>query len=317
MPAKQQKLTEDFGLEELSEAEADELSISSDAGLAEILLPPRSKLIGETLRSVGFREVYGISVLGALRLGKAVPHPIADLRLKFGDTLLVQGPWERVRSLRRQQRDFVVTGEARGEAETMHLTVHGWIALGVMATMMALMTLGLLPTVTVILGAGLAMILTRCVSMEAAYRSMSWESLVVIAAMLPMAEALEKTGGIELAAAWLTETLGGIGPLAVIAGLFAVTSLFSQFVSNTATAVLVAPIAFRAAVEMGVSERAFLMTVAVAASTAFATPVASPTNTLVLTPGGYRFGDYTRVGVPLQLLILVATMLLIPVLFPL
>ena len=317
MPDRRERFAEAFHLEPLSAAAVEQLTLCSGAGFAEVLLPPRSSLLGSTLAQVDFRDVYGLTVLAAMHLGKAVKGSLAERRLTFGDTLLVQGPWSRIEALRKQQRNFVVVGEARGATEPTSLSRPGWIALAIMVAMMVSMTLGLLSTVTVILGAALLMVLFRCVSMESAYRSMSWQSLVVIAAMLPMASALEKTGGIELAAGWVTGSLGAIGPLAVIAGLFVLTSLFSQFVSNTATAVLVAPIAFGVAVEMGVSERAFLMTVAIAASTAFSTPIASPTNTLVLTPGGYRFGDYAKLGVPLQLAILVATVLLVPLVFPL
>ncbi len=317
MPDRRERFAEAFHLEPLSAEEVDQLTLCSGAGFAEVLLPPRSSLLGSTLAQVDFRDVYGLTVLAAMHLGVAVKGSLAERRLTFGDTLLVQGPWSRIEALRKQQRNFVVVGEARGATEPTSLSRPGWIALAIMAAMMVSMTLGLLSTVTVILGAALLMVLFRCVSMESAYRSMSWQSLVVIAAMLPMASALEKTGGIELVAGWVTGSLGAIGPMAVIAGLFVLTSLFSQFVSNTATAVLVAPIAFGVAVEMGVSERAFLMTVAIAASTAFSTPIASPTNTLVLTPGGYRFGDYAKLGVPLQLVILVATVLLVPLVFPL
>ena len=146
---------------------------------------------------------------------------------------------------------------------------------------------------------------------------MSWQSLVLIAAMLPMATALDKTGGIELVVEGLTASLGAVGPIAMMAGLFVLTSVFSQFISNTATTVLVAPIAFQAATAMDVSPRTFLMTVAIAASTAFATPIASPVNTLVLSPGGYKFSDYTRAGVGLQIVLMVAALLLVPLVFPL
>lgn len=314
---RRERFGEAFQLQPLSEEAVARLTLSGDAGFAEVLLPPRSSLIGRTLAEVGFRAVHGLTVQAAMHLGKAVTGSLAGRRLAFGDTLLVQGPWPRIAALRRLARDFVVLGEARGGAETSSLSKTGWLALAILVAMMVLMTLSLLPTVTVVLAAALSMLLGRCVSMESAYRSMSWESLVVIAAMLPMASALEKTGGIELAAGWLTANLGAIGPLAMIAGLFAITSLLSQFVSNTATAVLIAPIAAGVAAEMGVSERAFLMTVAIAASTAFSTPISSPTNTLVLAAGGYRFGDYAKVGVPLQLLIGVATVLLVPLVFPL
>jgi di/tricarboxylate transporter len=185
-----------------------------------------------------------------------------------------------------------------------------------MVAMMALLTLGLVPPVTAVLLAAVAMVLAGCVTVEDAYRSVNWESVVLIAGILPMATALEKTGGM----AWLVEVLSGAlagaGPLLLLAAIFVLTSALSQVISNTATAVLLAPIASSLALGIGARPEPFLMTLAVAASTAFATPVASPVNTLVLGPGGYRFGDFFKVGVLLQAVILVVTVLLVPVLFP-
>ncbi|GIW02135.1 MAG: hypothetical protein KatS3mg058_3538 [Roseiflexus sp.] len=171
--------------------------------------------------------------------------------------------------------------------------------------------------VTAVLLAAVAMVLTGCVSMEEGYRAINWESVVLIAGMLPMATALDKTGGLQLMASGLTATLGALGPLALMAGLFTLTALFSQFISNTATTVLMAPIALQAAAELGVSPYPLLMIVAIAASTAFATPIASPVNTLMLGPGDYRFTDFVRVGTPLLALTLIASLVAVPVVFPL
>jgi di/tricarboxylate transporter len=153
--------------------------------------------------------------------------------------------------------------------------------------------------------------------MEDAYKSINWQSLVLIAGMLPMATALEKTGGITLIVDGLVGGVGAYGPLALMTGLFLITSVFSQFISNTATTVLVAPIAIGAAAGMDVSPYPFLMTVAIAASTAFSTPVASPVNTLVLGPGKYRFNDFVKIGVPLQIAAMIVTLLAVPVFFSL
>ena len=190
-------------------------------------------------------------------------------------------------------------------------------ALGIIGAMLLLMTFKLMPSVAVVLLAALMMVFTRCVSMKNAYASINWESLVLIAGMLPMATALEKTGGIELIVNGLVGSLGELGPLALMTGLFLLTSIFSQVISNTATTVLVAPIATMAAANMEISAYPLLMTVAIAASTAFSTPVASPVNTLVLGPGGYTFNDFVKIGIPLQLLVMVLTLLAVPMLFPL
>jgi solute carrier family 13 (sodium-dependent dicarboxylate transporter), member 2/3/5 len=191
------------------------------------------------------------------------------------------------------------------------------LAVAIMALMLLVMTFELVAHVIAVLGAAAALVLGRCVTMEEAYRSINWESVVLIAAIIPMGSALANTGGLTLAADAVLALTEGAGPLALMAVLFVFTSVLSQLISNTATTVLLAPIAIQAALTLGLNPHAVLLTVAVAASTAFATPVASPVNTLVLGPGGYRFGDYARAGIPLQLLLLGATLVVVPLLFPL
>ncbi len=295
----------------------EQVSLPRSSALAEVQLTPRSRLLGRTLRGSRFRQQYDLTVLSLQRLGKPFAGRLGQVRLRFGDTLLVQGSADEIEALRGEARDFVVVADARGSGEGRGLSRNGWLAAGIMVGMLVLMTTGVVPTVVAVLLAAVAMVLTRCLSMEGVYRSMSWESVVLIAAMLPMATALEKTGGMGLVVDGLTGSLGQLGPLAVMAGLFVLTSLFSQFISNTATTVLVAPIAYEAAQSMHVSPHTFLITVAIAASTAFATPIATPVNTLVMSPGGYRFTDYTKVGLGLQAVVLVATLALAGVFFPL
>ena len=183
--------------------------------------------------------------------------------------------------------------------------------------MVALMTFGWVSNVVAVLLAALAMGLCRCLRMEDAYRAINWPSLVVIAGMLPLAKALEQTGGVALIADGLVAGLGPFGPLALLAGVFMLAALIGMFISNTATALLMAPIAIAAAQQVGVSPYPFAMTVVIAASAAFVTPVSSPVNTLVLAPGGYRFNDFVRVGLPLLLLVMGLTLLLTPLLLPL
>jgi di/tricarboxylate transporter len=182
--------------------------------------------------------------------------------------------------------------------------------------MLALMSFGLVPNATAVLLAAAAMVLFRCVPAAEVYRSVNWESVVLVAAILPTATALEKTGGLRLMVNGLLGALGGQGPYVLLGALFLLTSSCSLVMSNTATTVLVAPIAFQVAVGLQLSPRPFLMTVAIAASTAFATPIASPVNTLVMSPGGYRFRDYVAVGLSLQLVLMAATLALVPRLFP-
>jgi di/tricarboxylate transporter len=191
------------------------------------------------------------------------------------------------------------------------------LAIAIMLGMMLLMTTGLVGNVIAVLLAAVALVLSGCVRIEEAYRSINFEAVVLIAAILPMATALDKTGGLALASDALMASSGQFGALAVMAVLFVFTAGLSQVVSNTATTVLVAPVALQAALALEVSPYAMLMTIAIGASSAFATPVASPVNTLVLSAGGYRFMDFVRVGLPLQLVMLLATLVVVPLFFPL
>ena len=281
--------------------------------LAEGLVPPRSNFIGRSLRELRLRSANGVTVLAERPAREGAGPPDLDHRLGVGDALLMSGRRKAISALA-AARDLVVLGDLGESADRKRS--HAPIALAIMLLMLISMTLSLVANVIAVLGAATLLVITRCVSMEQAYRSINWESVVLIAAILPMATALDNTGGMQLAADALLDLAGSLGPIALMAALFVFTSALSQLVSITATTVLVAPIALQAAIGMDVNPHAMLMTVAIAASTAFATPVASPVNTLVLNPGGYRFGDFAKAGIPLQLLILGATLLVVPWLFP-
>jgi di/tricarboxylate transporter len=282
---------------------------------AEVLLTPRSRLIGKSLRDVRFYELYGLTVVAIKRLGEPLAADTAATPLRFGDTLLVEGSSKNLDILKNENRDFVVVAEPVATGSKRRAAKRAPLAMAIMLGMLLLMTLEIVPIVIATLLAAVAMVLTRCLSMEDAYRGINWESIVLIAGILPMATALDKTGGMQL----IISNLGGLaeyGPLVMLGALFLITSAFSQVISNTATTVLVAPIALQLALALGVSPYPFLMAVAIAASTAFTTPIASPVNTLVLGPGRYRFGDFFKVGISLQLLLLIAALLLIPLFFP-
>jgi di/tricarboxylate transporter len=300
----------------LLDGEGDGDPTGGETGIAEVLLTPRSRLLGRNLKDLEFRDRYGLSVVGIKRLGDPVEGDLREVALRFGDMLLVQGDWDRIRVLEREQRDFVVAMTPREMGRALQPLDRAPLAVGIMAGMMVLLTFEIVAPVTAVLMAAVAMVLSRCVTVEDAYRSVNWESVVLIAGILPMATALEKTGGMQLIVDSLAATLAGAGPLLLLVVLFVLTSALSQVISNTATAVLLAPIAFQLAVGIGAAPEPFLMTIAVAASTAFATPVASPVNTLVLGPGGYRFGDFFKVGIALQALVLLVTILLVPILLP-
>lgn len=286
-----------------------------DVGLAEIVLPPRSNVLGQTLAENRFDQKYNLRILALGRPGTDDPLDPRSQPLRFGDTLLVQAPWSDLEAMRTRKRDFVVLGEPEADRGAPRRDRAGR-ALAVLVAMVVLMVWGIVPVVTVSLAAALAMLALGCLSAQEAYRAIDWRSIVLIAGMLPMATALQKVGLVDTTADWLVDTLGAADRRFLLAGLFVLTSVFTQVLSNTATTVIVAPIALAAAETLGVSPRPMLMTVAVAASMAFATPVASPTNTLVMGAGGYRFGDYLRVGVPLMALMGVLTVALLPVFFP-
>ncbi len=299
-----------FGLERLtSEPELPQKLVLVDA-----LVPPRSSFIGKTLRDLRLHSGAGVLVLAHRPAGKDSIPPDLDLPLAAGDALLMTGREQSLRRLSRSARDLVMIG-GDGLEEKPRLTLAP-VAVAVMLAMMLVMTFELVPNVIAVLAAALTLVLTRCLTMNEAYQAVNWESVVLIAAVLPMATALDNTGGIALASQALLAIAGDLGPLALMAALFIFTSVLSQIISNTATTVLVAPIGLSAGLAMGIDPHALMMTVAIAASTAFATPVASPVNTLVLNPGGYRFTDFARVGIPLQVLLLIATLIVVPLIFP-
>lgn len=299
----------------LDHPDAEHFQLTPDMGLVEVILPTRSRMIGKTMREWRFRDRYRVTAVALRRGGLTYVNGLGDMPLKFGDSLLVKGPWSHIRLLRDELREFVVASMPREGEQTSRRRKQAPIALGVMGAMLLLMTFEVIPTVMAVLLATVAMVLGRCLTMEEAYRSINWESVVLIAAILPMATALDKSGGMQM----IVNSVSGLtayGPYVMLAVIFLITSALSQVMSNTATAVLLAPIAYQSAINMQIDPHAFLMTVAIAASTAFATPVASPTNTLVLGPGQYKFTDYTKVGLFLQLFLFIVSIFLIPLVFP-
>lgn len=291
--------------------------ITNEVGIAEVLIRARSPLIGQTLSEVRFGSAYRLTVLDLRRPGADGSLGLKDTRLKFGDMLLVQGEWKDIFALKHQRQNFVVMGEREAiEVGAFTRRERAPLALAVLVAMVALVALNILELAPAALLAGLAMVLTGCLKMDEAYDTIDWKSLVLIAGMLPMSTALVNVGLVDAIARGFTDTLGSYGPLAVLAGLFLLTVLFTQLLSNTATTVLVAPIALAAAQNLGVDGRAMVMGVAVAASMAFATPIATPVNTLVMTAGHYRFTDYTRVGLAMIVLMFLLSMLALPLLFP-
>jgi di/tricarboxylate transporter len=290
---------------------------SQELGMAQILIPPTSRLIGQTLAGCRFRSVHGLAVIGVRHGAAAVPGDLGAEPLRAGDTLLAVGPWRAIRALQGERRDLIVLdlpAEAEEAAPARHRAP---LAVGVLALVIALMATNAIPNVQAALLGCLLMGLFRCVDMTAAYRSIHWQSLILIVGMMPFSLALQRTGGVEATAQAMLGALGGAEPRLMLAAIFVATAGLSLFISNTATAILMAPVALAVAEQTGASPYPFAMTVALAASAAFITPVSSPVNTLVVGPGGYRFADFVRVGGPFAVIALAATVLLVPVILPL
>lgn len=288
-----------------------------ELGLAEVALPPESQLPGKTIQELGFRSRHKLNVVGLRRQGQALEGVLVDEKLKASDTLLVAGAWRDIHRLQGLSRDFLVLSLPAEVAEVAPAARKAPYALLSLAVMVGLMVSGLVPNVQAALIACLLLGAFRCIDLDSAYRAIHWPTLILIVGMLPFAQALQQTGGVELAVQGLVGGLGDAGPRLILACLFALTAVIGLFISNTATAVLMAPVAIATAQALGASPLPFAMTVALAASAAFMTPISSPVNTLVLGPGQYRFGDFVRVGVPFTLLVMIVSVALVPLLFPL
>lgn len=291
--------------------------VSKEIGITEVLLSPHSKFINHTVAESGFREKYNLNIIGINRSGKYILDDLTLVRLRFGDALLVQGTWNDIEFLSKDTSDVVVVGQPKEYASYATANGKAPIAAGILILMVLLMILEVFPTVVSVLIAAVLMVLTGCLrNMDDAYGQINWESILLIGAMLPMGNALEKTGGMALISEALIDLLGDLGPYGVLAGIYFVATIFGQFMSNTATAVLFSPIAMNAAIELGVSPYPFVIAVAAAAGMAFATPFSSPTNALVMTAGDYKFSDFFKVGLPLIFIMYVIMMIAIPLIYP-
>jgi di/tricarboxylate transporter len=290
---------------------------SQEIGMAEVILPENSQLVGSTVVQAEFRTRYGLTVIGLRRGIAAQERGLLTTQLKIGDTLLLIGPWKAIRNLSSASKDVVLLNLPAEFDEVLPVpgkALHALLSLGLV---IGLMVSGVVPNVQAALIGCLLMGLLGCVDLNSAYRSIDWKTIVLIVGMLPFSTALQRTGGVDLLADALMRIIGGAGPYAVLGSLFAITALLGLFISNTATAVLMAPVALAIAKELRASPYPFAMIVALAASTAFMTPVSSPVNTLVVTPGNYTFGDFVRIGTPFALIVLVVCVVLVPLLLPL
>jgi di/tricarboxylate transporter len=306
-----------IGLQNL-EIEPERISSISDlesdkVGLAEVVLSPHSTLFGQTLRQIRFREKYGLSVLAIWREGRSYRTNLGNFPLRLGDALLIYGRRDKAQLLGREP-DFLVLYE---EAQEIPAFERAPLAVAIMGVILLPVLLGWLPiSVAAVSGAAL-MVLTRCLSMEQAYHAIEWKAVFLIAGMLPLGIAMEQTGAALMIANGIVSMVGELGPFAILATLFLLTSITTQVMPSPAVVVLLAPIVLNTAQDMKLSPYALMMGIAIAASASFLSPVAHPANVLVLGPGGYRFADYFRLGIPLTIVVLILVMLVLPIFFPL
>ena len=319
-----ERFAQDYDLRKMKDVKID----FYDLGLTEIVVMPTSNFAGLRIGDANLRKRFGINVLGVKRGGSSsdgkvgkeyITDNLIAIKLHVGDMLLVQGEWTNLAHLTADTTNWVVLDQPEKTADKVLLDYKAPVAAAIMLLMIAMMVFDFIPVapVTAVIIAGLLTVFAGCFrNVEAAYKTINWESIVLIAAMMPMSTALEKTGASALVSQGLVDCLGSMGPTALLAGIYFTTSLMTMFISNTATAVLMAPIALVAAQQVGVSPYSFLFAVTLGASMCFASPFSTPPNALVMKAGGYTFMDYVKVGLPLQIIIGVVMTFVLPLLFP-
>ncbi|WP_296158662.1 SLC13 family permease [uncultured Porphyromonas sp.] len=318
-----QKLAEEACLTFLDDEQEGQRTFSgrlsfSEYGLAEVVVKHGSRLVGRHISDTDLRQTYGISVVGLQRNRSYITHRLSRATLQEGDMLLVQGTWEDIERLGGQEADLILLGEPATEASKAIISERGPVAAAIIFLMILAMILDWLPPVMAVLIADILLILTRCFrSVKDAIGTISWESVILFAAMIPLATAMDNTGLSAMISGGIVSGLGTYGPYAVLAGIMLGTQVLTMFISNTATAVLFAPIALQAASALGVSPIPFMIGVSVAASMCFMSPFATPPNAMVMSVGKYSFMDYVRVGLPLQVIVIAAMVWLLPLFYPL
>lgn len=285
-------------------------------GMAELTLVPGSGIIGKTTQDVEFRSRYGLNVVGIKRDGELISDSFSGTPYKLGDLILVVGDWKFIQQMCSRTKDFVVLSYPKEMERVVPARSQAPQALFSVFIMVLLMVSNAVPNVIAALIGCLLLGYFRCVDAKSAYDSIHWPSLILIIGMMPFAIALQKTGGIQLAVQAMLQLVGDWGLYLVLMMLFIFCAVVGLFISNTATAILVAPIAISLAQQLQVSPIPFAMVVAIAASVAFMTPVSSPVNTMVVGPGGYKFSDFLKIGVPFTLIVMLVSVFLIPQLFP-
>jgi len=289
--------------------------INQEVGMTEVLVTPKSFLVGRKIKFGNYFTRFGVQLLGASRNNK--PYLEKEIVVKAGDGFIIRGTWANIDNLKAQHENLVICGSPEGMAKNVeNLTRKSYIAMGALVLMILLLVLKIVPgSIAALISAGIV-VLSGCIPISKAYKAVSWTSVIMIGAMIPMGLALQKTGTAQIIAENLVNSLGNIHPIVLLGGIFLLTTGFSQVINNSATAVLMAPIAMIAASTLNISPEPFMIVVAISASTAFLTPVGTTTNAMVMSAGGYKFLDYLKVGSPLLLLFLIVTLLLVPVIWP-
>jgi di/tricarboxylate transporter len=290
---------------------------TQDLGMIEAIVPAESSFVGKSVLQARMRGDLDLTAIGLRRGSQVIGEGLLDEQLRVGDTLLLTGFWRDIRNLQLNVHELVPLNMPVELDDVLPAHDRAPQALAILALVVVLMVSGLVPNVHAVLLGCLLLGAFKCIDMNSAYRAINWQSLVLIVGMMPFSLALQRTGGVDLAAEALLGAFGEGSPRIVLAAIFVITAVIGMFISNTATAILMAPVAIAVAKYLEASPLPFAMIVALAASTAFMTPVSSPVNTLVVGPGNYRFADFIRLGVPFSLVVLVTSVLLVPLLLPL
>lgn len=289
--------------------------INQEVGMSEVIITPKSRLVGRKIKLHEYFKRYEIQLLATSR--NSEPFLNEEMRVHAGDSFIIRGPWENIEKLKNQHKNVVVVGSPEEMLKDVdELTPKSYIALGALVLMITLLVLKAVPgAIAALISAGIVLF-TGCVPFSKAYKSISWISVVMIAAMIPMGVAIQKTGAAQMISNSLIDFLGKENPTLLLGGIFLLTTTFSQFINNSATAVLMTPIVIMSAATLNISPEPLLITVAISASTAFLTPIGTTTNAMVMSSGGYKFMDYLKVGFPLLILFVITTLLLVPIIWP-
>jgi len=283
------------------------------SGLAEVVIPPRSGLAGTTAFPGMTTESGDLIILAISRAG--VTLEAAETVLQVGDTLLLQGTWRALDERLADPDVLVVNSPDLVRRQAVPMGQGATLAVVILLAMVAMLATGIVPTAVAGMLAAGAVVLGGVMTIEQAYKAINWTTVIMVAAMMPLSAAMEQTGAARMMAEYLVAAVGDAGPYALLGGLFVLTAVLGQLISNTATALIVIPIGVAAAKALGMSPEPVLMSIAVAAAASFLTPIATPTNLMVMGPGGYVFGDYWKLGLPLMLWFFVVSTFLVPMIW--